>query len=336
VTLRSISDGLSELQSPESQQVFASNPQLLDRLISRQINDLDNAIQGIDFALQNRESLEAIRAVATVATLGTGATLLGRVLISACAANPSGCTTFANEATVAVAEAATGVPYSGVAVPVVGATALGARLADLASTTTDVAAVVREVRLVQMEAVVASEAAQLASGQPLTRYMGVDIPANLPAPVAGWQYAPDLVSGARTEPAAFAHMTGFQGEVRVAADAANRGEVVVQWGDRVGTHGADVISVNPRNGEVILYDAKTYSNPTNVRPSATFAAGREPLAAALRNAEDAIRASNLPPELERTALRNIQNGNFTTRTTNQGIGGSSPVAVRYCGNEPCP
>ncbi|WP_374406910.1 hypothetical protein [Hydrogenophaga sp.] len=122
----------------------------------------------------------------------------------------------------------------------------------------------------------------------------------------------------------------------MAADAANRGELVVSWGGKVGTQGADMISVNPKTGEVILYDARTYSNATNVQPSTTFAPGGEPLANARVQAESAIEASNLPPALKQQALDNLENGNFTTRTTNQGVGGSSPVAVKFCGHSVCP
>jgi filamentous hemagglutinin len=149
-------------------------------------------------------------------------------------------------------------------------------------------------------------------------------------------YRGDLVKGAKTDAAAFAHMTGYQGEVRVAADAVNRGETVVSWGGKVGSQGADVISVNPKTGEVILYDAKTYSNATNVQPSPTFAPGSDALINARDQAERAISASNLPPAIEQQALKNIREGNFTTRTTNQGMGGSSPIAVKFCGHSVCP
>ena len=147
---------------------------------------------------------------------------------------------------------------------------------------------------------------------------------------------PDLVKGAKTDAAAFAHMTGYQGEVRVAADAVNRGETVVSWGGKVGSQGADVISVNPKTGEVILYDAKTYSNATNVQPSPTFAPDKPALENAREQAERAVRAANLPPSVKQQAIQNIFNGNFTTRTTNQGMGGSSPIAVKFCGHSVCP
>ncbi|MBL8389352.1 MAG: hypothetical protein JNK17_14155 [Hydrogenophaga sp.] len=121
----------------------------------------------------------------------------------------------------------------------------------------------------------------------------------------------------------------------MAADAANRGELVVSWGGKVGTQGADMISVNPKTGEVILYDARTYSNARNVQPSTTFAQDKPALENARRGAFDAIEASNLPPALLQQARQNILDGNFITRTTNQGVGGSSPIAVRFCGGVVC-
>lgn len=160
ITLRSISDGLRELQSPESQRVFASNPQVLDRLIQRQINDLDQALQGINFALQNSATLESIRTavqtVATVAAVGSGATLLGRVLLAACgsgALSPS-CVAATTELAVGAAETVGGVPTVGMTAA--STAAMASRLANTASKATDVAQVVREARLVQDEVASAS------------------------------------------------------------------------------------------------------------------------------------------------------------------------------------
>ena len=180
--------------------------------------------------------------------LGGGIILnVGRSVLAACSggALTPACVSATTELAVGAAEAAGGVPTVGLTAASTPAAA--ARLANVASNATDVAQVVREARLVQMEATVARESAQLASGQTLTRYMGVDVPAGLPAPSAGWEYAPDLVKGAKTDAAAFAHMTGYQGEVRVAADAASRGEVVVRWGDKIGTQGRRRDQRQPKN-----------------------------------------------------------------------------------------
>lgn len=148
-TLGQIADGLKELQSPQTQQAFASNPQVLERLIARQINDLDQAMRGVDFARQHPSSLEAIRTVAAAASVAGGVTLLGRVLVGACASNPGACTSFANEAAIVMSEAASGVPYSGVVSPVVGAAtastaAIANRLASAAGNATDMAQAVRQ------------------------------------------------------------------------------------------------------------------------------------------------------------------------------------------------
>jgi hypothetical protein len=336
--VQEMASALEELQKPEVRaQLGERHTQVL---IQRQVDDLGKAVEALQWGVDRDPAAQLIArtAMAVGATAVGGGIMLhvGRALISACAngVTSASCVAASTDLAIGAMETAGGVPTVGMTVA--STSAMATRLASAASNTSDMAQVVREVRLVQMEAVVAREATQLASGQPLTRYMGVDIPSNLPAPAAGWDYAPDLVKGAKTDASAFAHMTGFQGEVRVAADAVNRGESVVSWGGKIGTQGADVISVNPNTGEVILYDAKTYSNATNVKPSTTFAEDKPALANARRQAVDAIRESNLPPALKQQALENLDRGNFTTRTTNQGMGGTSPVAVKFCGSSICP
>jgi hypothetical protein len=49
-----------------------------------------------------------------------------------------------------------------------------------------------------------------------------------------------------------------------------RDEVVLRWGDVIGTHGADVISINWNTGQVTLWDSKYRSNPVTVQESKTF------------------------------------------------------------------
>ena len=336
--MQDIGKALGELQKPETRALLGDKT--TDALIARQVSDLGKAVEALQWGANHDASSRLIMQTAMTVgatALGGGVMLsVGRALMAACAGGPlaPGCVAATTELAVGATSEYTGV--STVGMTATGSTAIASRLANAASSTNDVAAVVREARLVQIETAVARESAQLASGQNPTRFMAVDIPASLPPPEAGWGYAPELVKGAKTDAAAFAHMTGYQGEVRMAADAANRGEVVVSWGGSVGTHGADVISVNPKTGEVILYDAKTYSNATNVQPSTTFAADKPALANARRQAERAIEDSNLSPAMKQQALQNIRNGNFTTRTTNQGVGGSSPIAVKYCGHSVCP
>ena len=336
-SVQDMAAALKELQNPETRALLGDAG--TNALIARQSSDLGKAVEALQWGADHLESSQAIvRAAVGVGLTVAGGGLalsLGRAAITACGsglASPA-CVSLSTELAVGAMETAGGVPTAGLTAASLTATA--SQLAKTAATATDAAQVVRQVQLTQMEVVIARETQQLASGQVLTRYMGVDIPSSLPPPAAGWGYSPDLVTRAKTDAAAFAHMTGFQGEVRVAADAANRGEMVVSWGGKVGTQGADVISVTSK-GEVILYDAKTYSNATNVKPTTTFAPGSDALANARQQALDAVEASNLPPALKQQAFDNIEAGNFTTRTTNQGVGGSSPVSVKFCGGAVCP
>ncbi|NEN76474.1 hypothetical protein F9B74_09150 [Pelistega sp. NLN82] len=45
---------------------------------------------------------------------------------------------------------------------------------------------------------------------------------------------------------------------------------VIKWGDSVGKHGSDIISVNTKTGEVELWDSKYRSHPTVGEISPTF------------------------------------------------------------------
>lgn len=47
-------------------------------------------------------------------------------------------------------------------------------------------------------------------------------------------------------------------------------QAVIHWGDVIGTHHADVVSVNVKTGEVTLWDAKYRSRGDRLRPSETF------------------------------------------------------------------
>ena len=98
------------------------------------------------------------------------------------------------------------------------------------------------------------------------------------------------------------------------------GEVVIRWGDPIGTHGADVISVNidRYSGRVTLWDAKYRGNPVAVQPSKTFA-----LEPRIQNAVDEAivtleRNASLSLETRRKALENLRRGIFETRTVGAG------------------
>ena len=94
----------------------------------------------------------------------------------------------------------------------------------------------------------------------------------------------------------------------------------VRWGDPIGTHGADVISVNVKTGGVTLWDSKFRSGNVRVQPSKTFT---DPTGARLANAiseaESTIKTNTtLPPEIRAAAMDNLQNNRVTTRTVGAG------------------
>lgn len=81
---------------------------------------------------------------------------------------------------------------------------------------------------------------------------------NLPEPAAGYDYVPEIITKGKngTDANAYSHVNGYLGEVRLANQVAESGEVVLKWGDKAGTQGSDIISVNPKTGEVNLWDNK--------------------------------------------------------------------------------
>jgi hypothetical protein len=94
-------------------------------------------------------------------------------------------------------------------------------------------------------------------------------------------------------------------------------EVVIYWGEKIGTHGADVVSYNLRTKQVTLWDVKYRSASRTIRPSTTFAKDSGPLANAIRKARDGIRDSRLSPADKEAALNSLK-AIFETRTIGAG------------------
>lgn len=96
-------------------------------------------------------------------------------------------------------------------------------------------------------------------------------------------------------------------------------EVVIRWGDKIGTHGSDVISVNVKTGQVTLWDAKFRSNAVRIQPSPTFTPGSKPMNNALNEAITTLEANmSLPPNIKQQALDNLYNNIYRTRTVGMG------------------
>jgi filamentous hemagglutinin len=101
---------------------------------------------------------------------------------------------------------------------------------------------------------------------------------------------------------------------------------VVVWGGPIGSHGADVISVDTRTGAVTLWDAKYRSENVKVGASKTFKADTQARENAIAQAEKAIENDKtLSPEIREKALRNLDEGKLTTITTGFGNAKNSVI-----------
>ena len=94
---------------------------------------------------------------------------------------------------------------------------------------------------------------------------------------------------------------------------------VVRWGDPVGSHGSDVISVNQKTGDVTLWDAKYRGSDVRIQESPTFAAKSDARANAINEAIETITNNKtLPPDIKQKAIANLQSNNIQTRTVGFG------------------
>ncbi|WP_197386221.1 hypothetical protein [Ralstonia pseudosolanacearum] len=163
---------------------------------------------------------------------------------------------------------------------------------------------------------------------------GVSLDPRLPDPVAGLDYQPKVLSSSSPN-IAYSQVNGYVGELNLANTVAQLpNERVVRYGDAVGTHGADIVSVNVSTGEVTLWDNKYRSGTTMLNPSPTFDPDSSALRGALRDAVTAIRGSNLPDAVKLTAVQNALRGNVTTNTVGAGAARNSTIR-KLCGGLPC-
>ncbi|WP_081060254.1 filamentous hemagglutinin N-terminal domain-containing protein [Burkholderia territorii] len=181
---------------------------------------------------------------------------------------------------------------------------------------------------------IGAEAAADASKSGWRVFNGIEVNPNLPPPIAGWDYSPNMLNRA-TENQIWGHWTGYQGEINLANSVAGLpNETVVRWGDAVGTNGSDIISVNSATGQVNLWDNKFRTDIRGLTPSATFANDSAAFESAVGQAKREILNSNLPSEIRQKALDNLNSGNFVTNTVGSG-GLKNSVSIRYCGGKPC-
>lgn len=163
---------------------------------------------------------------------------------------------------------------------------------------------------------------------------GVALDPRLPDPSAGLGYTPAKLVSSNPN-VANSHTNGYTSELKLANNvAALPNQTVVRYGDALGTHGADVVSVNVARGDVYLWDSKFRSSISSIPSSPTFAEGSRRLANAIAEARFAITRSSLAPEIKQKALLNLQQGNFTANTVGAGAAKNSTV-VKFCGGKPC-
>jgi hypothetical protein len=145
---------------------------------------------------------------------------------------------------------------------------------------------------------------------------GVELSTNLWAdPRAPKDYVPHLLEG-ESLAEMLKHLLGYHAELCMANRIADYlKQQVVEYGDRIGTNGADVTSVDA-GGEVFLWDSKNRTGGERNVNSETFT---DPDRRA-KAEEQALRAlaRELTPQyteaMRAAAIKNIKDGNYTTYT----------------------
>uniref|UniRef100_UPI003BEF28AF two-partner secretion domain-containing protein n=1 Tax=Burkholderia arboris TaxID=488730 RepID=UPI003BEF28AF len=165
-------------------------------------------------------------------------------------------------------------------------------------------------------------------------FNGIELNPNLPPPVAGWDYSPNMLKGP-SENQIWSHWTGYQGEINLANTVAGLpNESVIRWGDAIGTNGNDIISVNRSTGQVTLWDNKYRTATGKLDPSTTFEVDSNAMNNAIRQAIRTVNTSDLPQAVKDAAVNNLNAGNFATNTVGSG-GLKNSVHIRFCGGKPC-
>jgi filamentous hemagglutinin len=144
---------------------------------------------------------------------------------------------------------------------------------------------------------------------------------------------PEIASRLRRfNPEVPAHVKAAKAEEQLARDVHKiKDEAVIRWGDPIGAHGADVISVNLKTAVVTLWDSKYRTAITNLAHSKTFAFdsfGRPTPArsSAIREALDTLRIDKaLPDAVRLKALKNLEAEKIRTITAAAGNGKNSVI-----------
>ena len=161
----------------------------------------------------------------------------------------------------------------------------------------------------------------------------------LPDPIAGWDFKPSQINAkpGSSDSILNSQINGFVHEIDLANKVANEGFVVLKWGDKPGTHGSDVISIDPKSETVVLWDNKFRSDDGTLEISPTFDINAKTASGdssgAWKNAKqeaiDVIQNSNLPAEQKIKLAQAVADGNFETRTVGSGALDGQIVIQKY-------
>lgn len=167
---------------------------------------------------------------------------------------------------------------------------------------------------------------------PVVTFNGVVLDPRLPAPVAGYAYKPKVIDSPNPN-IANSHVNGYMGELRLANEvAAQPNQAVLKFGGDLTHHGSDIISVDVKTGSVYLWDSKYRSANSKLGASTTFT-NSTTRTNAVNEALTTIRQSNLPESVKQVALKNLNDGTFTTYTV--ATGNSKNSVIFSCVNKVC-
>ncbi len=175
-------------------------------------------------------------------------------------------------------------------------------------------------------------------------FNGIVLDERLPDPTAGWDYKPSQTKPKQnsTENHLNSHINGYVEEIKLANRVASEGYIILKWGDGAGTHGSDIISIDPKTNTVVLWDNKYRSSGNKLELSPTFDSealtkkGEHSNAweSAKQEAINAIRDnSTIDPTLQRKLLEDLKNGNLETRTVGSGSLQGQEVIQKYHANQ---
>lgn len=135
--------------------------------------------------------------------------------------------------------------------------------------------------------------------------------------MAGLDYKPTIINSDNPN-IANSHMNGYVSELKLANEIAGLpDQQVLKYGDAIGLHGADIISVDVKIGEVTLWDSKFRSSNVKIPDSTTFMESG-PLANAIREAIEIVRDSKLPNDINNKSIFYLDNRTFRANTVGAG------------------